>query len=112
MSFAPILVFLNNCENVNISGITLMNSPFWTLSYNNSEYINIFDTKFFAPSDSPNTVAILLGNSSFSKIVNNWMSMGDDIVAVQKFSHDILIKDNYAQTGHGMSIGSIGENGE
>eukprot|EP01084_Bolivina_argentea_P197839 338939_1 len=111
-SFAPMLVALHNCKNVNISGITLINSPYWTLSYNNSQYINIFNMIFSAPKDSPNTASILLGNSSNSIISNNWMSMGDDIVAIQKFCHDILIENNYAEHGHGMSIGSIGENGE
>ncbi|MGD0138720.1 MAG: glycosyl hydrolase family 28 protein [Tepidisphaeraceae bacterium] len=102
----PTLVSLRGCQRVHVDGITLSNSPMYHLVVNSrSEDVLVENVRVFAPSDAPNTDAIDPGGQRI--IVRNCeIDTGDDDVAIQGGSRDVLIEDLTCLHGHGISIGS------
>ena len=45
----PRLLYISNAKNVQIEGVTLQNSPFWTSHYYRVERLKILGVRFFAP---------------------------------------------------------------
>nr|GEW70054.1 probable polygalacturonase At3g15720 [Tanacetum cinerariifolium] len=64
-----------------------------------------------APGDSPNTDAIDLSASSRINIYDSNIQTGDDCVAINGGIDDINVTKVFCGPGHGISIGSLGENG-
>ena len=72
--------------------------------------ITIENIRIVAPSDAPNTDAMDPGGTRIV-IRNCEIDTGDDDVALQSGSHDVLIEDLTCLHGHGISIGSPTRNG-
>jgi polygalacturonase len=72
--------------------------------------ITIENIRIVAPSDAPNTDAMDPGGQRIV-IRNCEIDTGDDNVALQSGSHDVLIEDLTCLHGHGISIGSPTRNG-
>lgn len=107
---APKLFGIKDSTNLLVRDLHLRNSPQFHMQFHNSSRIEVFNTSVLAPATSPNTDGI-----DFSDCHDVWLhhcniQNGDDEVAIEAGSHDILIEDTYCATGHGTSIGSIGEN--
>lgn len=79
----PRLVFLANCRNITMSGVTLKNSPSWTLHPFGSHDLVFSDLKIMNPPDSPNTDGL---NPEFChrvRIDSIHFSVGDDCIAIK-----------------------------
>jgi polygalacturonase len=100
----PILISLAHVQRMHVEGITLTNSPMFHLAPH-GEDITIENIRIVAPSDAPNTDAINIGGQRIV-IRNCEIDTGDDNVALQSGSHDVLIEDLTCLHGHGISIGS------
>jgi polygalacturonase len=100
----PILVSLSGVQRLHIDGITLTNSPMFHLVPRGQD-ITIENVRIVAPSDAPNTDAMDPGGTRIV-IRNCEIDTGDDDVALQSGSHDVLIEDLVCLHGHGISIGS------
>jgi len=100
----PVLVSLNNMQRLHVQGVTLTNSPMFHLVPRGSDIL-IEDIRIVAPSDAPNSDAIDPGGERII-IRNCEIDTGDDNVAVQQGSHDVLIEGLTCLHGHGISIGS------
>ena len=84
----PRLVYISNCKNVQIEGISLQNSAFWTNHVYNSENVKFLDCRIYSlgkPDDSkgPSTDAIDLDVVKNVLIKNCYMSVNDDAVAIK-----------------------------
>ena len=55
IAWRPNLFFINHCEYVTLQGITVQNSPCWTLHPYFSNHLKFIDVKIKAPADSHNT---------------------------------------------------------
>ncbi len=100
----PVLVSLQGVQRLHIDGITLTNSPMFHLVPRGQDIL-IENVRVVAPSDAPNTDAMDPGGTRIV-IRNCEIDTGDDDVAVQAGSRDILIEDLICLHGHGISIGS------
>ncbi len=100
----PVLVSLMNMQRLHIDGVTLTNSPTFHLVPRGSDIL-IENIRIVAPSDAPNTDAIDPGGERII-IRNSEIDTGDDDVAIQQGSHDVLIEGLTCLHGHGISIGS------
>jgi len=100
----PVLVSLSGVKRLHVDGITLTNSPMFHL-VPRGEDITIENIRIVAPSDAPNTDAMDPGGQRIV-IRNSEIDTGDDNVAVQSGSHDVLIEGLTCLHGHGISIGS------
>ena len=107
----PYLIRFKACNTVLITDITLQNSPnvHICLGRSGSSFGSdgtISNVTILAPSDSPNTDAIDTWYWNRVNILNCHLSVGDDNVAMDSYSHDITIKNCEFGTGHGVSVGS------
>ncbi len=106
----PVLVALSNIERLHVDGITLTNSPSYHLVPRKSRDVTIENIRIVAPSDAPNTDAINIGGENIV-IRKCEIDTGDDNVALQSGSHDVLVEDLTCLHGHGISIGSPTDKG-
>ena len=70
------------CSNILIEGITITNSPFWTINPEFSENINITNVTVNNP-DSPNTDGINPESCRNVHISNCHVSVGDDCITIK-----------------------------
>jgi hypothetical protein len=111
----PCMIRFKACNTVLITGITLQNAPnvHITLGQSGSSYGSngtISNVTISAPSTSPNTDAIDTWYWNDINILNCNLSVGDDNVAMNTYSHNITIKNCAMGTGHGVSVGSYTNN--
>jgi polygalacturonase len=78
----PLVQFLS-CDGVSVSGVTLRNSPFWTLHPVFSSRIHIDNIRIENPSDAPNTDGIDIDSCSDVSIIDSSVDVGDDCIALK-----------------------------
>jgi polygalacturonase len=100
----PALVSLRGVQRLHVNGVTLTNSPMFHLVPRGQD-ITIENVRIVAPSDAPNSDAIDPGGQRII-IRNCEIDTGDDNVALQSGSRDVLIEGLTCLHGHGISIGS------
>ncbi|TRW23872.1 exopolygalacturonase [Flavobacterium zepuense] len=82
----PRLVYVSNSKDVQISGISLKNSPFWTTHFykcHNVKLLNLRITSPKAPVKAPSTDAVDIDVCTNFLIKNCYMSVNDDAVALK-----------------------------
>lgn len=84
----PRLIYISNCKNVQIEGVNLQNSAFWTNHVYNSENVKFIGCRIYSlgkPNDSkgPSTDAIDFDVVKNVLIKNCYMSVNDDAVAIK-----------------------------
>lgn len=116
--FRPRLFFMNQCTNITLAGITVCNSPSWTLHPYFSEEIRFIDMFVSNPADSPNTDGCDPESCDNVEILGVHFSVGDDCIAVKsgkiymgkKYkipSENIRIRQCLMEDGHGaVTLGS------
>ena len=122
----PHLVQIMNASNVEITGVTLLNSAFWTLRPTFCDNVHIHDMRIVTPwcggdvpggPGGPNTDGIDVDSCTNVVIERNFISVGDDHVTIlagagapgrlyARPSRNITVQDNELGTGMGLSIGS------
>jgi polygalacturonase len=118
MPFRPRMLFLNGCSNVTLHGITVKNSPSWTLHPYFSEDLKFIDLKIQNPADSPNTDGMDPESCKNVDIIGIHFTVGDDCIAVKSGKiymgsklktpcENITIRNCLMESGHGaVTIGS------
>lgn len=110
------LICLMNCQDVDISGVTLTNPPAWTLHYIYSNNISCHDLNIVTFGIA-NGDGIDPDSSTDSYIFNCTFDTGDDCIAIKsgknpegyyvaKPTTNVRITDCDFVRGHGISIGS------
>lgn len=106
----PRLLYVSNSKNIQISGVHLKDSPFWTTHFYKCENVKLLNLKITSPSapvKAPSTDAVDIDVCTNFLIKNCYMSVNDDAVALKggkgPFAHqdpnngenrNILIEDN------------------
>lgn len=116
MNYArPRMIFLNRCKNINLIGITIKNSPAWTIHPYFSEYLNFYDLKIINPKDAPNTDGLDPECCEHVNIVGINFSVGDDCIALKsgkieigktfkKPTRFVNIRNCFMNEGHGAIV--------
>jgi len=115
IAWRPRMVFLNNCKNITLQGLTVQNSPAWTLHPYFSSYINFIDLKVINPADSPNTDGLDPESCDHLNIIGVNFSVGDDCIAIKagkvymgkkhkRPSTDFIIRNCHMKFGHGAVV--------
>ena len=113
----PHLLEIYNSSRVEVAGIKLKDSAFWTMHPIYSHDVHIHDITISAPADSPNTDGIDPDSSSNVLIERCTISCGDDHIAIKSGidaaglafampSRNITVRGNTHLAGRGISIGS------
>lgn len=114
----PRLIGFADCRNVLIEGVTLINSPAWTVNPVRCENVNVRGVTIHNPPESPNTDGINPDSCRLVRIADCSISVGDDCITIKsgnQFEHperraacrDIAITNCTLERGHGgVVIGS------
>lgn len=92
----PRLLYVSNSKNVQVSGITCMNSPFWTTHYYKCENVKVLNLTISspkAPVKAPSTDAVDIDGCKNFLIKNCYMSVNDDAVALKGGKGPLADKD-------------------
>lgn len=79
----PRLFFTHFAENINLHGITGMNSASWNFHPYFSKNVNFYNTKVSAPANSPNTDGLDPESCDGVNIIGMVFSVGDDAIAIK-----------------------------
>ncbi len=111
----PRTIFLNDCRNVLLQGITVRNSPSWTIHPLFCDHLRFHGLKIDNPKDSPNTDGLDPESCTDVDIVGVRFSVGDDCIAIKsgkvflgrllkRPSRDIRIRLCVMADGHGAVV--------
>jgi len=90
----PRMIGLQRCKNVLIEGITLQNSPSWTINPVFCENVTIHNVIIKNPANSPNTDGIDPDASKNVHISNCHIDVGDDCIAIKSGIEDAEYKES------------------
>lgn len=82
----PRLVYISNSKNVQLEGVTLRNSPFWTTHIYNSERVRLLGLKIYAPAapvKAPSSDALDIDVCRDMHVSHCYMSVNDDAIALK-----------------------------
>ncbi len=82
----PRLVYISNCNDVQISGVKLINSPFWTTHLYKCKNVKLLNLYIFSPEKpvkAPSSDAVDIDACTNVLIKNCYMSVNDDAVALK-----------------------------
>ncbi|HEX9076586.1 MAG TPA: glycoside hydrolase family 28 protein [Anaerolineae bacterium] len=79
----PRLISFVNCHNVLVEGVTLTNSPSWTINPILCENVTVDKVTILNPPDSPNTDGINPDSCRNVHISNCHVDVGDDCIAIK-----------------------------
>ncbi|MBN2388432.1 MAG: glycoside hydrolase family 28 protein [Anaerolineales bacterium] len=114
----PRLIGFHDCTNLLIEGVTLINSPSWTLNPVRCQNVTVHAVTIINPPDSPNTDGINPDSCRFVRISDCYVSVGDDCITIKSGTQhekpeyhapcrDIAITNCTLERGHGgVVIGS------
>lgn len=118
IAYRPRTVFLKDCKNVTMTGLSVKDSPCWTIHPYFCEEVAVYGLDIRNPEDSPNTDGIDPEFCNNVIICGVHFSLGDDCIAVKsgkiffgkKFkrpSENIRIERCLMENGHGaVTLGS------
>jgi polygalacturonase len=116
--FRPPFIQFLECKNINIEGITIHNSPFWTINPVGCNNVLVHGVTIKNPEAGPNTDGINPSSCSNVRISDCFISVGDDCVTIKsgrdadgrqygKPCENITITNCVMLSGHGgVVIGS------
>ncbi|KAA0126787.1 exopolygalacturonase [Chryseobacterium sp. SN22] len=82
----PRIIYVSNSKNVQIEGITVKNSPFWSTHYYKSHFVKLLHLTILAPKapvKAPSTDAVDIDACTNFLIKNCYMSVNDDAIALK-----------------------------
>lgn len=82
----PRIIYVSNSKNVQIEGITVKNSPFWSTHYYKSQFVKLLNLTILAPKEpvkAPSTDAIDIDACSNFLVKNCYLSVNDDAIALK-----------------------------
>lgn len=115
IAWRPRAVFLNGCENISLVGLTVKNSPSWTIHPYFSNHLRFLGLNVLAPKDSHNTDGLDPESCRHVELAGIHFSVGDDCIAVKSGkiymgktyrtpSEHITIRQCSMNDGHGSVV--------
>lgn len=93
----PRLTYLNNCKNVTVQDVRLINSPFWTNHIYRCDHVRYLDCYIYAPTSglkAPSSDAIDIDVCSDVLICGCYMNVNDDAVVLKGGKGTFADKDS------------------
>lgn len=99
-------------KNLRLSGFTSKDSKYFHLDFFQCDTVDIQNLIVTAPGDSPNTDGIHFGQSKNINIAHTKVGSGDDCISIGSGVTNITVLDVQCGPGHGISVGSLGKDGD
>ena len=111
----PRILYFLNCKNIMVQGISVKNTPCWTIHPYFSSHIGFYDIKVSNPKDAPNTDGMDPEACDDVTILGVYFSVGDDCIALKsgkmyigqtykKPCSNVLIRNCMMHEGHGAIV--------
>ena len=111
----PRMIFVEHSDHVTFNGITVKNSPAWTIHPYFSDNLGFYDMDILNPKDAPNTDGIDPECCDNIQILGIRFSVGDDCIALKSGKIQIgktfhkplshcLIRNCFMNEGHGAVV--------
>ncbi|KAM7509014.1 hypothetical protein LguiA_019467 [Lonicera macranthoides] len=107
---APTAVLFYGCTKLRVRNIWIKNAQQMHLSFEKCINVKASNLKVIAPEKSPNTDGIHITATQNIKIHASVVSTGDDCISIVSGAKEVEVKDLICGPGHGISIGSLGQN--
>ncbi|GJY86830.1 probable polygalacturonase [Tanacetum coccineum] len=108
----PSALHFESCNGLRLRQLNHRDSPRNHIGLSRCSYSTISNLDISAPDSSPNTDGIDVSISTQIRIKNSVIKTGDDCIALISGTSQVNISGIYCGPGHGISIGSLGINGE
>ncbi|MBQ8947490.1 MAG: glycoside hydrolase family 28 protein [Lachnospiraceae bacterium] len=117
-AWRPRTVFLNRCKNIKLVGITVCNTPCWTIHPYYCDNVDLIGLTIRNPSDSPNTDGIDPESCVNLNVIGTDISVGDDCIAIKsgkiymarkhyRRTSGLIVRNCRLNRGHGsVTVGS------
>ncbi|KFK35000.1 hypothetical protein AALP_AA5G221100 [Arabis alpina] len=106
---APTAFTLYNLKSLNVKNLRVRNAQQIQISIEKCNNVNVKNVEITAPDDSPNTDGIHITNTQNIRISDSDIGTGDDCISIEDGSQNVQINDLNCGPGHGISIGSLGD---
>lgn len=93
---------MSNSNNININGLTSLNSQMFHIVINGCNNVKIQGVKVVASGESPNTDGIHVQTSTDVTILNSKIGTGDDCVSIGPGTSNLWIENVSCGPGHGI----------
>lgn len=114
-AWRPRVLFLNQCQQVRVQGVTFANSYSWTVHPYYCDHVSIVDVRIKNNPNSPNTDGINPESCHHVEILGAKISVGDDCIAIKsgkihmattrhKDSRHITVRNCHMERGHGAVV--------
>ncbi|CAI9267757.1 unnamed protein product [Lactuca saligna] len=111
-SIPPTALHFEKCYGLRLRQLKHLDSPRNHIGLSKCSNSTISNLDIIAPANSPNTDGIDVSLSTYIQIHDSVIKTGDDCIALINGSSQINITGISCGPGHGISIGSLGINGE
>nr|VDC69538.1 unnamed protein product [Brassica rapa] len=106
---APTTLTFYNLKNLRVNNLRVRNTQQIQISIEKCSNVQVSNVEVTAPADSPNTDGIHITNSQNIQISKSTIGTGDDCISIETGSQNVNINDLTCGPGHGISIGSLGD---
>ncbi|NCC08748.1 MAG: glycoside hydrolase family 28 protein [Clostridia bacterium] len=114
-AWRPRTMFFSHCDNVSIVGVTVQNSPSWTVHPHYSDNVDALDILIKNPDNSPNTDGFDPESCANVCVLGAVISVGDDCMAVKsgkmymaenhwKPTENMQVRNCLLERGHGAVV--------
>ncbi|KAL5852551.1 hypothetical protein ACOSQ3_007669 [Xanthoceras sorbifolium] len=100
---------ITNSTNIKINRLLSLNSQLYHIVIDGCQNVYVDGVKAIAADQSPNTDGIHIEESTNVTIVNSTMKTGDDCISIGPGTTNLWIERVTCGPGHGISIGSLGQ---
>ncbi len=92
----PRLLYVSNSKNIQVSGVSLINSPFWTSHFYKCENVKLLNLFIYSPEKpvkAPSTDAVDIDGCKNFLVKNCYISVNDDAIALKGGKGPLADKD-------------------
>lgn len=115
IAWRPRTVFFNRCENISLVGVTVQNSPSWTVHPYYCKGVDVLDLLIQNPPDVPNTDGFDPESCENVRLLGVKISVGDDCIAIKSGKYymgsvhhqpcrNLQIRNCLLERGHGAVV--------
>ncbi|XP_076895094.1 putative polygalacturonase At3g15720 [Bidens hawaiensis] len=108
----PTAMHFQSCNGLQLRNLRHLDSPRNHIGLSQCSYSTLSYLYIAAPANSANTDGIDISHSTQVRVRNSVIRTGDDCIALNSETSQININGIFCGPGHGISIGSLGGNGE
>ncbi|CAH8389937.1 unnamed protein product [Eruca vesicaria subsp. sativa] len=98
-----------NSKNLRVNNLRVRNAQQIQISIEKCSNVQVSNVEVTAPADSPNTDGIHITNTQNIQVSRSIIGTGDDCISIETGSQNVEINDLTCGPGHGISIGSLGD---